>query len=144
MLSLVVKGVNFGIDFKGGTEVVVHFDQDVYIGDVRAAMDKTGFSKAEIKTFGSDRDILVRTPDQAPGSEIKDRIRAGLQANFPSNPFSVLREDTDRTEDRGGTPPRRDLRHCRISRRHPPLPGVPVQVRLWSRRRDRPVSMTCS
>lgn len=89
IVSVSVKGINFGIDFKGGTELVVRFTHDVDIADVRAAMDKIGFNKAEIKTFGSSRDILVRTPEQAAMSEITDRIRSGLTAQLPDNPFAI-------------------------------------------------------
>ena len=93
LISVSVKGINFGIDFKGGTELVVQFARNVGIGDVRAAMDRVGFNKAEIKTFGSDRDILIRTPEQAPGAEIADRIRSGLTSQLPDNPFVVQKED---------------------------------------------------
>ena len=93
MVSLVVKGVNYGIDFLGGTEIVVRFADNVDVGDIRAAMDKNGFTKAEIKTFGSERDILIRTPEQEEGTVVGDRIRAALQAQFPKNPFIVQKED---------------------------------------------------
>ena len=93
MLSLIVKGVNYGIDFLGGTEIVVRFQNNVEVGDIRTAMDKAGFTKAEIKTFGSDRDMLIRTPDQGEGNVVGDRIRSGLQAQFPANPFIVQKED---------------------------------------------------
>jgi preprotein translocase SecF subunit len=93
MISLLFKGVNFGIDFLGGTEIVVEFTDAVSIGDVRTAMDKIGFGKAEIKTFGNPRDILVRTPEQAEGSSVADKIRGGLTSQFPQNPFIVLKED---------------------------------------------------
>jgi len=93
MLSLIVKGVNYGIDFLGGTEIVVRFQNNVDVGDIRTAMDKAGFTKAEIKTFGSDRDILIRTPEQGEGTIVGDRIRGGLQAQFPTNPFVVQKED---------------------------------------------------
>ncbi len=93
MISLFVKGLNYGIDFLGGTEIVVRFDQGVDIGDVRAAMDNAGFRKAEIKTFGSTRDMVIRTPEQEEGSVIGDRIRAGLKQSFPNNPFVVQKED---------------------------------------------------
>ena len=56
-------------------------------------MDKAGFTKAEIKTFGSDRDMLIRTPDQGEGNVVGDRIRSGLQVQFPANPFIVQKED---------------------------------------------------
>ena len=93
MVSIIVKGVNYGIDFLGGTEIVVRFTDNVDVGDIRSAMDKAAFTKAEIKTFGSDRDILIRTPEQEEGTIVGDRIRAGLQAQFPKNPFVVRKED---------------------------------------------------
>jgi preprotein translocase SecF subunit len=93
MVSLMMKGIDYGIDFLGGTELIVQFTQDVQIGDVRSAMDKIGFGKAEIKTFGSDRDILVRTVEQGEGTVIADKIRGALKEHFPSNPYTVLKED---------------------------------------------------
>lgn len=93
MVSLMMKGIDYGIDFLGGTELIVQFAQDVQIGNVRTAMDKIGFGKAEIKTFGSDRDILVRTVEQGEGTVIADKIRGALKEHFPSNPYTVLKED---------------------------------------------------
>jgi len=93
MVSLFVKGLNYGIDFLGGTELVVRFTQGVDVGDVRSAMDKAGFRKAEIKTFGSVRDLLIRTPEQEEGSLVADRMKAGLKQQFPDNPFQVQREE---------------------------------------------------
>jgi preprotein translocase subunit SecF len=93
MVSLIMKGIDYGIDFLGGTELIVQFTQDVQIGNVRTAMDKIGFGKAEIKTFGSDRDILVRTVEQGEGTVIADKIRGALKEHFPSNPYTVLKED---------------------------------------------------
>lgn len=93
MISLLIKGVDYGIDFLGGTELIVAFSQNVQTGDVRSAMEKIGFPKAEIKTFGSERDILIRTTEQAEGSIISDKMRAGLVQYFPKNPFTVLKED---------------------------------------------------
>lgn len=93
MVSLAIKGFDYGIDFLGGTELVVAFNSDVKISDVRASMDKIGMGKAEIKTFGSDRDILIRTPEQGEGGSVADRIRSGLQASFPNNSFNVIKED---------------------------------------------------
>jgi len=93
MVSLFVKGIDLGIDFLGGTELVVQFNTGVGIGDVRSAMDKIGFGKAEIKSFGSDRDVLIRTTEQGEGLTIGDKIREALTNYFPQNPFTVLRED---------------------------------------------------
>ncbi len=93
MVTLAIRGVDFGIDFLGGTELVVQFNQPVSISNVRTAMDRIGMGKAEIKTFGSDRDILLRTPEQAEGTTIGDKMRTSLKESFPSNPYTVLKED---------------------------------------------------
>ena len=72
---------------------MVGFSNPVQIGDVRTAMDRIGFGKAEIKTFGTERDILIRTAEQGEGTTVGDRIRAGSRQSFPDNPFTVLKED---------------------------------------------------
>ena len=93
MISVFVKGLDFGIDFLGGTELIVQFDRPAGISDVRSAMDRIGLGRAEIKSFGSPRDILVRTAEQGEGSTVGDKIRAGLKDSFPQNPYIVLKED---------------------------------------------------
>lgn len=93
MTSLVMKGFDLGIDFLGGTELIVHFREPVAIGDVRDALGKVGFGGAEIKTFGSDQDILIRTPVQGEGGSVSDQLQAGIRAAFPANPYDVLRND---------------------------------------------------
>ncbi|MBX2991128.1 MAG: protein translocase subunit SecF [Bacteroidetes bacterium] len=93
MVSLFMKGLDYGIDFLGGTELVVRFDKPVDVGDVRTAMLQAGLEKPEIKTFGSDRDILVRTTEQGFGTTIGDKIREGLLTSFPDNAQEVTKED---------------------------------------------------
>jgi preprotein translocase SecF subunit len=93
MVSLTIKGIDWGIDFLGGTELVVQFNEAPGIGNVRTAMDKIGFAQTEIKSFGSDRDILIRTREQGEGTTVGDRIRAGLKDQFPNNTYIVLKED---------------------------------------------------
>jgi len=58
-------------------------------------MTTIGFGRAEIKTFGSDQDILIRTStiELEGGGAVGDRLREGLRAAFPDNPFVVLKED---------------------------------------------------
>jgi preprotein translocase SecF subunit len=71
----------------------VKFDQAAKIGDIRSAMDRIGLGRAEIKTFGSDRDILIRTVEQGEGSSVAEKIRTALKEQFPTNPYTVLKED---------------------------------------------------
>jgi len=88
-----IKGVPLGIDFKGGTEMLVRFQNNVEINLVRDAMDKSALVGSEIKTMGSERDILIKSPEEGEGTSVSDRIREGLKTNFPDNPFEILRID---------------------------------------------------
>ena len=59
--SLIVhKGPHYGIDFLGGTSIELEFEQPIAISDVRSAVSKAGFGKAEIKNFGAPNEILIR------------------------------------------------------------------------------------
>ena len=90
---LAVRGITLGIDFAGGTEILVRFQNDVPINEVRSAMDKSGISGLEIKTMGSERDILIRTAEQGEGTIISDKIKEGLTQNIPGNGYEVMRID---------------------------------------------------
>src|SRR4029450_10560475 len=61
------KGIPLGVEFAGGTAVIVHFDQAVTIQQVRSAIDKGfpgGGSEAVISTFGdpSQQQVMIRVP----------------------------------------------------------------------------------
>src|SRR5438876_1787384 len=88
-----IRGIPLGIDFKGGTEMLVRFQNDINVQTVRETMDKVGILGTEIKTMGSDKDILIRTSEQAEGTIVADRIKEALKSNLSGNNFEVLRTD---------------------------------------------------
>lgn len=87
------KSIPLGIDFSGGTEIQIKFEKDVNISDLRSAMDDAGFAGMEIKSMGSERDVLLRTPLQEEGQLVSDKIQTGIKAKFADNSFEVLRTD---------------------------------------------------
>lgn len=89
--SLVLKGIDYGIDFRGGTELVLHFDQKPEIGEIRNALGKIGLGSSEIKIFGQEGDLLIRTTEQAEGNLIADRIKASIRESLPQTTFEVLK-----------------------------------------------------
>ncbi|MEX0601927.1 MAG: protein translocase subunit SecF [Bacteroidota bacterium] len=93
MISLVVQGFEFGIDFRGGTELVLSFDQPPDIGRIRTALGDVGLSQSVIKTFGSEGDILISTTEQAEGMVVGDRIKEAVGREYPDAAIEVLKED---------------------------------------------------
>ena len=81
IVALVFFGLNRGLDFTGGALVEVGFDNPVVPQEVRERLEDTGFAKAVVQNFGSDRDVLIRVPPQ-PGvdqSTVGDDILALLR-----------------------------------------------------------------
>jgi preprotein translocase subunit SecF len=58
--SLAVKGLNFGIDFTGGTVIEVGYEKSVDLAGIRDALSKEGFAEAIVQHFGTTRDVLIR------------------------------------------------------------------------------------
>ena len=69
--AIAVRGLNFGIDFTGGTLVEVGYSGAVEIQGVRSALDEGGFGDAVVQHFGTSRDVLIRLPVTAEREEIK-------------------------------------------------------------------------
>ncbi|WP_105187901.1 protein translocase subunit SecF [Pseudoalteromonas sp. T1lg48] len=65
--SFFVKGLNFGLDFTGGTAVEVGFSQPAELSTVRKVLAENGFAEASVQLFGSSKDVLVRLPPQGEG-----------------------------------------------------------------------------
>jgi len=58
--SLAVRGLEFGIDFTGGTLIEVGYSEAADLGQVRGALEQAGFRSAVVQHFGTSRDVLVR------------------------------------------------------------------------------------
>ena len=87
LLSLFIRGLQFGIDFKGGTEIAVEFQKPVDITDIRNEVSKIGLGNVEVKTFGGSKGILVRTELQeiprAIYPQMLNTIEGIIDQNFP-------------------------------------------------------------
>lgn len=69
--SLSSKGLNYGIDFSGGTKLELSYEKDVSVVDMRATLQQNGFPEAVVQHFGSQKEILVRVPLSAQSSDDK-------------------------------------------------------------------------
>lgn len=94
LISVAFKGLEYGIDFKGGTEVIVSFNKPVNLSEVRAAASNIGIGNVEVKTFGAtSENVLVRTPlqeiSQDQFDKIVSKLRASLEELIPDTLYSV-------------------------------------------------------
>ena len=63
LFSLFTNGLNYGVDFKGGTIVEIGFQKDAPIEDIRGFLKENNYTKSSVQYFGSNKDILIRIPN---------------------------------------------------------------------------------
>ncbi|MGY0634341.1 protein translocase subunit SecF [Luteimonas sp. A478] len=58
--AIATQGFNYALDFTGGTSVTLRFDEAPDVDDVREQLAQAGHDNAQVQTFGSGADLLVR------------------------------------------------------------------------------------
>ena len=93
LVSLVTRGLNFGLDFTGGYLMELTYAGEADLADIRDALNEEGFENPLVQNFGTTSDVLVRLPLQAEAEEvdIRDRVLEALQARDPT--VELLRFD---------------------------------------------------
>ena len=89
MASLFVRGLNYGIDFKGGSEVVIRFARPVDVGAVRSVIGQTGV-RGSVKQYGMPRAVLLSTDYHGESADLKGLITRALADRMPGNPGEVV------------------------------------------------------
>jgi preprotein translocase subunit SecF len=64
-----VNGLNYGIDFKGGTVLTIRTQQAADIDGLRSQLGALGLGDVEVQEYGSPNDVLIRLEAQAGGEE---------------------------------------------------------------------------
>ncbi|MGH7717386.1 MAG: protein translocase subunit SecF, partial [Gemmatimonadaceae bacterium] len=99
-----LTGFNYSIEFTGGTLMQVEFRQPPDIGNVRSALSQAGLSGAELSTFGSNRELVIRAQETeqvaeqvaeqaASAGSIAGRVTAALSERFGGDAFTVVRTE---------------------------------------------------
>lgn len=99
-ILVAVSGYRYSIEFTGGTLMQLEFREAPDVGEVRSTLSSAGIPDAEIQTFGSARELVVRAQDeqhvaqQSVGAEsVAQRVRAALEARYGQSAFRVVRTE---------------------------------------------------
>lgn len=80
------KGLNFGIDFTGGTLIEIKVTQSQPLSSLRSDLNNLGLGAVSIQEFGSEEDLLIRLPaiDESPDAQQAaiDKVRSYLLSQF--------------------------------------------------------------
>ena len=81
--SLAIQGLNFGIDFTGGTMIELAYEEEAQLNDIRTKLEQSGYDDAIVQNFGSVHEVLIRLPISGDKnmSELSNLVVASLQAD---------------------------------------------------------------
>ncbi|MBD8192418.1 protein translocase subunit SecF [Pseudomonas fluorescens] len=83
------KGLNYGLDFTGGTLIELTYEKPADVTLVRNELVKAGYHEAVVQSFGATTDLLVRMPGEDP--QLGHQVAEALQKVGGDNPASVKR-----------------------------------------------------
>jgi len=94
--ALAMNGLKLGLDFTGGTQIEVGYQNAPKIEDVRKQLDEAGFSGAAVVRFGSDSELLIKLPPDVAEKQTQQSARdAEATKSIGDNVVSALRQHTE-------------------------------------------------
>ena len=94
--TLIVRGPNYGIDFKGGTEIAVRFEKNISIRELRETLSESELQDSEIKSFGRSDEYLFYIEQQRgiSTSEVTRKIGEEISKAMPDISYEIRKVDT--------------------------------------------------
>lgn len=77
LASLFTKGLNLGLDFTGGTQIELSYEQSADLGKIREQLAGAGYADAVVQSFGATTDVVVRMQGNNP--ELGNNVAAALR-----------------------------------------------------------------
>tara|TARA_B100001057_G_scaffold491506_2_gene581906 strand:+ start:1763 stop:2653 length:891 start_codon:yes stop_codon:yes gene_type:complete len=86
LILLLLKGLNFGIDFKGGTLIELRSnDEKINVTSLRDKFNQMNLGDVSVKKFGNNTDYLIKFENKDNKKNIIEEIRSNLQNSFGTN-----------------------------------------------------------
>ena len=83
---LIFKGLNFGIDFKGGTLIELRSsDKKINVSNLRDNLNQMDLGDVSVKRFGNDQDYLIKFENKNNVKNIVEEIKSNLDKSFGNN-----------------------------------------------------------
>lgn len=92
IITLAVNGLNWGLDFTGGTQVQVEFQHSANLPQVREKLQAAGLQKFTVQTYGSSKDVLISLGVQKGGQQedeklLRDQLTKKVMQALPTAQF---------------------------------------------------------
>ena len=99
VIAMLVRRINYSVEFTGGTLLQIETQQPVNVGALRNALERQGITGAEIQSFGSDREFNIRARVARAGTDANDTeatsaaVRAAIDGVMGPNTYAVRKTE---------------------------------------------------
>lgn len=80
IISLTLNGLNFGLDFTGGTSIELTYEKPVNLNEIRKQLSEAGYDNTVVKYFGAENNVLVSL-QEGDDPDLGDKLATVLQAD---------------------------------------------------------------
>ncbi len=90
------KGLNYGVDFRGGVEIQVKFKDKVSLGDLRTALAEKQVAMSQLQSIGDENQnefLLKLETDKGDLNAISSQVGSALTDKFGAGSFEILKND---------------------------------------------------
>ena len=94
---ILILGFSYGIDFSGGNELQVRFQENLTAGQIRQALTRSGIEKASVQKFGAEKEFLIRievSPNEKENNKKLENLTQALKDHFIKQGVEIRRIDS--------------------------------------------------
>jgi len=88
------KGLNYGVDFTGGTIIEISYEEKANVDEIREQLTQINLNEIQVQNFGTDKDVLIRMPlnEDITIAELSELVNQELTKL--NNPFEIKRVES--------------------------------------------------
>lgn len=90
------KGLNYGVDFRGGVEIQVKFNKTISLGELRSTLEQKQVAMSQLQSMGEDSQnefLLKLETDKGDLNAISNKVSAALSEQYGAGSFEILKND---------------------------------------------------
>ena len=94
LIAIFGRGIQYGIDFRGGIEIILEFEEPASTDEFRAELIGPLESTPDIRRLGVGRDMIIRIDTEKSSSEVQQIITSTAASLYPDNPSQIIQTES--------------------------------------------------
>ncbi|MEY4370334.1 MAG: hypothetical protein RIQ48_43 [Pseudomonadota bacterium] len=93
LLLIIIKGFNYGVDFKGGTVIEIGTEKNIHVEEIRSSISKLNINNYTVKEFGSPNNFEISMENSINNNEFVNNIKNKLEKDLKQK-ISIRKVET--------------------------------------------------